>query len=133
MAAAGRRASSIGVAFDIDGVVMKGDTMIPGADRALRRLDAARVPYIFLTNGGGMMEWKKGQSVQKATGVAVDGESQVICSHTPFRAVVNEFRDRRVLILGSREVMDVARQYGLRDPVSVHMLAEVRVVADCVS
>lgn len=52
------------VAFDIDGVLVRGGNQIPGAGRVLEYLVEAqsnpnvarRVPFVFLTNGGGCME-----------------------------------------------------------------------------
>lgn len=41
----------VGVCFDIDGVLLRGSHVLPGAFEALDKLDRYNVPYIFLTNG----------------------------------------------------------------------------------
>lgn len=38
-------------AFDIDGVLKKGSTILPQARRALRLLEEEKVPFVLLTNG----------------------------------------------------------------------------------
>ena len=48
-----------GVVFDIDGVLLKGGAVINGAKRAVAKLAEARIPFIFVTNGGGMLESTK--------------------------------------------------------------------------
>ena len=40
-------------AFDIDGVLVRGPEVLPGARESLRALEDARVPFVFVTNGGG--------------------------------------------------------------------------------
>jgi ribonucleotide monophosphatase NagD (HAD superfamily) len=45
------------VVLDIDGVVTRGATAVPGAAEALRRLRQQRIPFVFMTNGG---VWKEG-------------------------------------------------------------------------
>ncbi|KAJ1549943.1 hypothetical protein HK405_001836 [Cladochytrium tenue] len=55
-AAAAGFVPAIGVVLDQDGVLLKGHTAVPQAAAALARLDAARVPFVVLTNGGGRPE-----------------------------------------------------------------------------
>lgn len=40
-------------AFDIDGVLVRGQGVLPGARESLKALEDARVPFVFVTNGGG--------------------------------------------------------------------------------
>lgn len=40
---------------DIDGVLLRGSTQIPGTLRALHRLKEENIPLACLTNGGGQM------------------------------------------------------------------------------
>lgn len=39
-----------GYLIDMDGVVYRGDEMVPGADRFIQRLLRERIPFLFLTN-----------------------------------------------------------------------------------
>ncbi len=40
----------LGYLIDMDGVVYRGNELIPGADAFIRALRAADVPFLFLTN-----------------------------------------------------------------------------------
>ena len=43
---------TIGIVFDIDGVLIREKSVLPGASRALQLVEAAKIPHIFVTNGG---------------------------------------------------------------------------------
>lgn len=111
-------------AFDIDGVLLRGKRALPGAVSALTRLDAMGVPYALLTNGGGTLEAVKAAAVAKALAYGGVREDRVVVSHTPLRRVVAQQgrRDERVLVLGCRDELNVARAYGWRKVVSPQQL-----------
>ena len=119
-----RRALSYALTLDIDGVFLKGSNVLPGAREALSLLEKRRFPYVFVTNGGGVTESEKAQSLTELLGVKVD-ESQVLMSHTPYRDHVQAYRGKRVLILGSKRSLDIAKHYGFSHPlVPRQLLAE---------
>jgi HAD superfamily hydrolase (TIGR01456 family) len=111
----------VGVSFDIDGVLLRGNRVLEGAREALLALIAQRVPFIFLTNGGGEREWRKAAKLSDALQLPVHPE-QVVLSHSPLRPVVARHAEDRILVLGCRDVMDVARSYGARHAVDIPML-----------
>ena len=39
-----------GLLIDMDGVIYRGDQLIPGADQFIHSLKAERIPFLFLTN-----------------------------------------------------------------------------------
>src|SRR5262249_40014461 len=45
-----RQGFMVGYLIDMDGVIYRGHELIPGADRFIRELLAADVPFLFLTN-----------------------------------------------------------------------------------
>jgi HAD superfamily hydrolase (TIGR01456 family) len=104
--------SGLGFVFDIDGVLLRGKTPLPHARASLERLNAARVPWILLTNGGGETEAAKAAALTKLLGVTID-ERQVILSHTPMKSLCTSLGAAKVLVLGCRDVPSVARAYGL--------------------
>ncbi|CAE7853588.1 hypothetical protein AK812_SmicGene9472 [Symbiodinium microadriaticum] len=102
-----------GVIFDIDGVLIQGYKPIPGAAEALRALDDARVPYAFMTNGGGVLEAQKAADLAARLGRSEPfGANRMLLSHTPFRALADRFQDRRVLVVGASRTAEVAASYG---------------------
>lgn len=111
--------SSVGFAFDIDGCLIRGGRVLPEARAAVARTVELGVPHVYLTNGGGMTERAKAEQLEAWLGVAVDGERQVVLSHTPMREI-EAFRgtDRRVLVVGTSAAVEVARGYGFRGAVA---------------
>jgi len=107
--------TTIGFAFDIDGVHVKGATPIPGATESILALQQNNIPFTFLTNGGGSTEKEHLALVGRRLGVSLD-EEQFIQSHTPFRDLLPEFADKTILVLGGtkNQIRDVAHAYGFR-------------------
>ena len=118
---ASRRVLSYGLALDIDGVLLKGSNVLPGAREALAILKNKRWPFVLVTNGGGMTETQKAKSLTKLLGVNIN-ENQILMSHTPYRDHVETYKDKRVLIIGSEHSLDVAKHYGFTHPVSPRQL-----------
>lgn len=111
------------VAFDVDGVLARGSKALPGAREALHKLHAAKIPFVLLTNGGGEPEPVKAAKLTKELGVYID-EHQLVLSHSPLRPVIEScYADKRILVLGCRDVVGVSRHYGAKDIVTVDMLA----------
>ena len=112
-----------GLVFDIDGVLIRGKKALPGAAWALQTLERKGIPYALLTNGGGILEAKKKESVCATLGIP-DLKGHVILSHTPMKdLLVEEYRDKRCLILGCREEISVAKSYGFQKIISPQQLA----------
>ncbi|KAJ1555464.1 hypothetical protein HK405_001592, partial [Cladochytrium tenue] len=105
--------ADVGVAFDIDGVLMHGRRAIPQAASALRLLGELRVPYILLTNGGGTTEEAKAAKLSAALDTHLSPE-QIVLAHSPMVELVPQFGDKQVLILGRDSCRDAAEAYGFR-------------------
>jgi ribonucleotide monophosphatase NagD (HAD superfamily) len=90
------------VAFDIDGVLLRGSRVIPSAASALAKLRAARVPHILMTNGGGYVESVKARSVSKLLELpdgAIEPRHVCVC-HTPMRALAARYSGQLVMLSG---------------------------------
>ncbi|KAI9318941.1 HAD-like domain-containing protein [Dichotomocladium elegans] len=105
-------------AFDIDGVLIKGKRTIPEARRALQQLNGdnskgRRVPFVLLTNGGGVTEAAKAEQISQMLDVEILPE-QVILSHSPMQSLVPMYKDKTVLVVGGKDraCYEVARRYG---------------------
>lgn len=114
-----RAAKDMAFAFDIDGVLVHGDRLIPEGRRALEILNGdnelgIKIPHIFLTNGSGKPELARTQQLSKILGQPVSTE-QFIQSHTPMRALA-EYYDT-VLVVGGEgyRCREVAEEYGFKD------------------
>lgn len=113
------RVASYAFAFDIDGVLIRGPDTIPQAAEALRMLNGEnkyniKVPYIFITNGGGRSEKARCKDLSKRLGITVT-EDQVIQGHTPMKDLVPVCKN--VLVVGG--ILDscrkVAEGYGFQN------------------
>ncbi|GMM36886.1 hypothetical protein DASC09_042110 [Saccharomycopsis crataegensis] len=116
------RIANYAFAFDIDGVIVKGPDTIPQARDALKMLNGAnpyniKVPYIFVTNGGGRSEKARSEELSKRLGVKIE-ENQVIQGHTPMKDLVSKFKT--VLVIGGvgDACRKVAEGYGFQDVVT---------------
>ncbi|KAK6507265.1 hypothetical protein TWF481_005713 [Arthrobotrys musiformis] len=108
--------------FDLDGVFLRGGNVIPEAKEALRILngdneDGIKVPYIFLTNGGGKTEAERCLDLSRQLDVAVSPE-QFICGHTPMSEMATQYHT--VLVVGGEgeKCRHVAENYGFKDVVT---------------
>ena len=75
---------AFGVVFDIDGVLLRGKEVIPGARAAVASLRRAGVPVAVLTNGGGVLERDKAAQLSELLGAEIAPE-ECMLSHSPLR------------------------------------------------
>ncbi|KAI0633736.1 HAD hydrolase [Trametes polyzona] len=106
--------------FDIDGVLLRGPHTIPAARRALDMLNGAnpmgvKIPFILLTNGGGVGEEVRRRKLSAQLGVEL-ASNQILQAHTILKSVAHKYADKPVLVLGGRndDVRKVAEEYGFR-------------------
>lgn len=112
-------AKDMAFAFDIDGVLVHGDRLIPEGKRALEILNGdnelgIKIPHIFLTNGSGKREVPRCEQLSKILGNPVHVD-QFIQSHTPMSALAEYYNT--VLVVGGEnyQCREVAKEYGFKD------------------
>lgn len=109
-------------AFDIDGVLIRGGRPIPEAIEAMQVLNGKnqfgiKIPYIFVTNGGGKTEQERCVQLSKQLDIEVS-PGQFICGHTPMREMAEKYKT--VLVVGGEgeKCRQVAEGYGFKDVVT---------------
>ncbi|KAF2724521.1 HAD-superfamily hydrolase [Polychaeton citri CBS 116435] len=114
-------AKDMAFVFDIDGVLVHGDRLIPEGQKALEILNGdnelgIKIPHIFLTNGSGKPEKPRIEQLSKILSAPIALE-QFIQSHTPMRALAEYYNT--VLVVGGEgyKCRDVAEQYNFKDVV----------------
>lgn len=114
-----RAAKDMAFVFDIDGVLVHGDRLIPEGKRVLEILNGEnelgiKIPHIFLTNGSGKPELARVDQLSKILKNPISTE-QFIQSHTPMRALSEYYKT--VLVVGGEgyKCREVAEQYGFED------------------
>jgi HAD superfamily hydrolase (TIGR01456 family) len=107
------------LAFDIDGVLIRGGKVIPEAIEAMKVLNGdnpygIKVPYIFVTNGGGKTEQERCLQLSQQLQIEVS-PGQFICGHTPMREMAEKYHT--VLVVGGEgeKCRHVAEGYGFKD------------------
>ena len=118
------------IAFDIDGVFKYGREWAEAGLSSLRKASEAKIPYVFVTNGGGGLTEKVYGAHLKEKVLAAGGGSsgdielpsaeRMILSYTPWETqLVPGLVDKRVLLVGdpADKVRDVAATYGLKHAV----------------
>ncbi|RKF56580.1 putative CDP-alcohol phosphatidyltransferase class-I family protein C22A12.08c [Golovinomyces cichoracearum] len=116
--------STIAFGFDIDGVLLRGSTPIPGAKTTLEFLQHFNIPFILLTNGGGKLEKERVAELSEKLEVHIS-EENFIQSHTPFKLLVHgtstqcALENKTVLAIGGRghKCREVALDYGFKNVV----------------
>ncbi|KAL4921873.1 HAD-like domain-containing protein [Aspergillus aurantiobrunneus] len=110
------------LAFDIDGVLVRGGKPIPEAVEAMKYINGAnpygvKVPYIFVTNGGGKTEEERCLDLSRQLELEV-AAGQFICGHTPMREMAEKYNT--VLVVGGEgeKCRIVAESYGFKDVVT---------------
>ncbi|KAG6378345.1 Haloacid dehalogenase-like hydrolase-domain-containing protein [Boletus reticuloceps] len=113
-------ASPLAFVFDIDGVLIRGDNALPAAKHALSILDGnnrfgIKIPYLLLTNGGGVSESARCHKLSQQLGMKIDPE-RFIQAHTVLKSVVHKYADLPVLVLGGKgnTLCKVAEGYGFK-------------------
>ncbi|KAL5569209.1 hypothetical protein UlMin_025784 [Ulmus minor] len=118
--------SSFGIAFDIDGVVLRGRVPIGGSPQALRRLfgesGSLKVPFVFLTNGGGTPESRRATELGQLLGVQIL-PSQVVQGHTPFKNLLKSYENELIVATGKGEPALVMSEYGFKKVLSLDEFA----------
>ena len=104
------------IVLDIDGVLLRGSSPIKNAAKSIELLQKHRYPFLLMTNGGGCKEVDKANQINKK--LALDtknhvSKDQVLLCHTPFKDIVNDYKNQQVLVLGNeKKCKDVALDYG---------------------
>ncbi|KAJ5594758.1 uncharacterized protein N7459_000966 [Penicillium hispanicum] len=124
------------LAFDIDGVLIRGGQPIPEALEAMKYINgenpygikiesnpnlladrAFASPYIFVTNGGGKTEQERCLDLSRQLELEVS-PGQFICGHTPMREMAQHHHT--VLVVGGEgeKCRIVAEKYGFKNVVT---------------
>ncbi|XP_010900633.1 haloacid dehalogenase-like hydrolase domain-containing 5 [Esox lucius] len=115
-----------GLLFDIDGVLVRGKMPIPAAKKTFQKLVNSQgqfvVPVVFVTNAGNCMRQTKADQLSHILGVPI-AMDQVIMSHSPLR-MFTKYHDKCVLVSGQGPVLDIAKNLGFQNVVSIDMLRE---------
>merc|ERR1711981_47694 len=115
-----------GIIFDIDGVLLRGNTVLPPARAAFSKLyknDKFIPPTAFVTNAGNVQKHEKAQQLSEKLEVNITPE-QVVMSHTPFESLGKDYYTRFTLISGQGPIKLIANSLGFQNIITVDELRE---------
>nr|XP_045380078.1 haloacid dehalogenase-like hydrolase domain-containing 5 isoform X1 [Camelus bactrianus] len=125
---------TFGFLLDIDGVLVRGHSIIPAAREAFRRLVSPqgqlRVPVVFVTNAGNMLQHSRARELSALLGFQVEPD-QVILAHSPMK-LFSQHHERRLLVSGQGPLVENARALGFKHVVTVDELRAAFPVLDMV-
>ncbi|XP_054844449.1 haloacid dehalogenase-like hydrolase domain-containing 5 isoform X2 [Eublepharis macularius] len=112
---------TFGFLFDIDGVLLRGQLVIPAAKKALQKLTDSKgqfcVPVAFVTNAGNCSRDGKAEELSNALGFKISPD-WVILSHSPLR-LFHTFHNKRILVSGQGPVAQNAKDLGFQHIVTI--------------
>uniref|UniRef100_A0A8C6UUT9 Zgc:77375 n=1 Tax=Neogobius melanostomus TaxID=47308 RepID=A0A8C6UUT9_9GOBI len=98
---------------------------IPAAKKAFSKLVNSQgqfeVPVVFVTNAGNCLRQTKAAQLSHILGVQVT--DQVIMSHSPLR-MFKKYHNKCVLVSGQGPVLEIAKNLGFNNVISIDMLRE---------
>ncbi|XP_069862198.1 haloacid dehalogenase-like hydrolase domain-containing 5 isoform X2 [Dipodomys merriami] len=125
---------TFGFLLDVDGVLVRGHKVIPAALDAFARLldpqGQLRVPVVFVTNAGNILQHSKAEELSALLRFKVDPD-QVILAHSPMR-LFWQFHGKRMLVSGQGPVVEIAQALGFQNVVTVDELRTAFPVLDMV-
>ena len=118
------------IVLDIDGTVLDGTKVIGNAAKTIPKiLGEKKLPFLVLTNDGGMAEASKAKSINAKFGMENGGfEAKNIHLSSSFFAnpeYVEKYKDKWVLANGANlpsEIIKILYGYGYKKVVSVYEL-----------
>lgn len=115
-----------GFIFDIDGVLVRGKTLLPQTKDCIKLLTDKngnfKIPTIFLTNAGNELKSSKATKLSNLLGIKINPH-QVVMSHSPLK-LLKSFHNKRCLISGQGPVVDIAKNLGFTSVITIDELRQ---------
>jgi len=98
----------------LDGVLLRGPEPHPSANKALTKLQENDIPFILLTNGGGLSEAARCEALSSKLDFPI-APSQLIQSHTPAKLLAETYET--ILVIGGEgeNCRHIAEEYGFKN------------------
>ena len=89
---------------------------------------AFSLPFVLLTNGGGILENARAKVVNKIAfgneDSLISGEKMILC-HTPLKDKIQEYQDKYVLFSGLGDTVSVFADYGFKKGIDIEELLAI--------
>eukprot|EP00817_Percolomonadidae_sp_ATCC50343_P001802 CAMPEP_0117428878 /NCGR_PEP_ID=MMETSP0758-20121206/8490_1 /TAXON_ID=63605 /ORGANISM="Percolomonas cosmopolitus, Strain AE-1 (ATCC 50343)" /LENGTH=262 /DNA_ID=CAMNT_0005215483 /DNA_START=1 /DNA_END=786 /DNA_ORIENTATION=- len=81
---------------------------------------------MFITNGGGEMERERAERLRRILKTKDIKEEDIILSHTPYKEYVEEYKEKRIMVIGRNPEGDIEimKHYGYKNVVTLEEMVE---------
>src|SRR5215813_13037108 len=100
-----------GYLIDMDGVIYHGTQLIPGADRFIRQLTAANVPFMFLTNNSQRTRRDVATKLERM-GISVSEDHVYTCAIATARFLARQKPNGTAFVIGEGGLLTALHQHG---------------------
>ena len=100
-----------GYLIDMDGVIYRGTELIPGADRFIQELRAAKVPFLFLTNNSQRTRRDVATKLQRL-GLEVEEEHVFTCAMATARFLAQQKPNGTAFVIGEGGLLTALHSNG---------------------
>lgn len=118
---------TFGLIFDIDGVLARGERVIPGVPEVFNKCIVKKgkfcIPTVFLTNASNYLTQDKAKQLSELLNIKV-AEEQVILAHGPLK-LCKEFHDKNVFVTGQGPLKEIAQELSFTKVVTIDDLRKV--------
>ncbi|MFO1007097.1 MAG: HAD-IIA family hydrolase [Planctomycetaceae bacterium] len=100
-----------GYLIDMDGVIYRGHQLIPGADRFIKELRSARIPFMFLTNNSQRTRRDVATRLQRL-GIDVEEEHVFTCAMATARFLARQKPGGTAFVIGEGGLLNALHTNG---------------------
>jgi NagD protein len=101
----------LGFLIDMDGVIYKGNQLIPGADKFIKRLRQERYPFLFLTNNSQRTRRDVAMKLMRM-GIEVGEEHIFTCAMSTARFLSNQKPGGTAFVIGEGGLLQALHHHG---------------------
>src|SRR6476660_2837904 len=101
----------LGYLIDMDGVIYRGSRLIPGADSFVRRLRAAHIPFLFLTNNSQRTRRDVATKLERL-GIAVEEQHIFTCAMATARFLAHQKPNGTAFVIGEGGLLTALHRNG---------------------
>ncbi len=98
--------------IDLDGVVYRGETLLPGAKEFVAWLDSTHKKYLFLTNNSFASEVQVIAKLARL-GIITDASHVLGAAQAAVKNIARRFPNGTVYVVGEQPLLEIVRSYGL--------------------
>src|SRR5579859_5105752 len=99
--------------IDLDGVVYRGETLLPGGQEFVRWLNESEKKYLFLTNNSYSSRLHVVDKLQRL-GIPTDASHVLIAANAAVNNIVHRFPHAHVYVIGEPPLFDLVRAGDLK-------------------